>query len=265
MRNNLLLSGREVTRVKVGTTERDLRHWFGSVIWSLGCRHDVCLERIHWLGASDNIIVRFKHFQDRQDFWNTRRQMYNKVGSIFVNEHFPQPIVEARKTLIPVCTETIAQKMNAKVVSDKLYIHQKVYTIDNLDELPTSLQSIRNGFKESQESYVFFTKRSVLSNHAHTPFTYGGKWYTSGEQFWMKEKADFHKDKDAKAEIMDTIDPVKQKAIGRKIKNVNMSVWKDNVRDIIFPGLLEKFKQNEVARSTLMNTGAKKIGEATTE
>ena len=266
MRNNLLLSGTTITRMKVGTSDRDLRCWFDSILWKLGCRHRVQVERIHWLGGSENIIVRFKNFQDRQDVWNTpRARIFRTVGSTFVNEHFPHPILEARKTLIPVCTEAIDQNLNAKVVSDKLYIDTKEYTIENLDSLPASLQPIRHGFKESEDSYVFFTKRSVLSNHAKTPFLYEGQWYSSGEQFWMKQKADFHKDEDAKAEILDTDDPVKQKAIGRRIKNVRMHVWKDQVRKLMFPGLLEKFKQNEVARNTLMNTGSKQIGEATTE
>ena len=64
---------------------------------------------------------------------------------------------------------------------------------------------------------------------------------------------------------MDTDDPVRQKAIGRNVKDVNMKLWKENVRKILYPGLLEKFKQHEGARAALLNTGSRKIGEATTE
>ena len=89
MRNNLLLSGTNITRRNVGTSDRDLRCWFDSILWKLGCRHKVHVERIHWLGGSDNIIVRFKNFQDRQDVWNTPREhIFRTVGRMFVNEHF---------------------------------------------------------------------------------------------------------------------------------------------------------------------------------
>ena len=184
---------------------------------------------------------------------------------MYVSEHFPQKILDARKVLIPICVESNAQNKSAKVVVDKLYIEGKMFTVESLDDLPESLQTIRRGYKQSDEAYVFFTKRSILSNHSETPFFYDGKRYTSGEQFWMREKALFHDDQVSADAIMDTQDPVKQKSIGRKLKNVNMNRWKENVRRLLYPGLLEKFKQNDAARTALLNTGSKKLGEATTE
>ena len=38
-----------------------------------------------------------------------------------------------------------------------------------------------------------------------------------------------------------------------------------HIVEIIYPGILEKFKQNEAARNVLLNTGVKQLGEATVE
>ena len=265
MRNNLLLSGPDVKRFKVGKTEQELRKWFYSILWKLGCMNQVQIERIHWYRRTEKVIVRFRNFTDRQDLWRSRHQLSNKVGKVYISEHYPYPIQEARKVLIPISAEAVAQGMESHVVVDRLYIGQNRYTVDNLDDLPESLKPIRYGYKQSEEACVFFTKRSLLSNHAPTPFTYEKKAYSSGEQFWMREKALFHKDTESAAAVMDTDDPVRQKAIGRNVKDVNMKLWKENVRKILYPGLLEKFKQHEGARAALLNTGSRKIGEATTE
>jgi hypothetical protein len=268
-RSNLQISGRGLSRLKhrLGHDDFRLRSWFRHVLNSLGCRHEVPIERIHWLGESDNLIIRFKFFPDRQQFWNARSYFSQSFYNMYVSEDFPHEIVEARKTLIPICKEANLQnpKEEAKVIADRLTIGMNTYTVKNLNDLPDSLQSIRYGYKESDDALVFFTKRSALSNHALTPIQYQGKTFSSVEQCWMYEKAKCFDDHETMNAVMDTHDPVRQKALGKNVKGLRMSIWKDKVPEVIYPVLLEKFKQNEGPRNILLNSGSKRLGEATEE
>ncbi len=265
-RSNVQISGNGISRYRMGENEFRLRSWFMHVLHSLGCRHEVPIERIHWLGDSDNLIVRFRHFTDRQAFWRERFNSSRRFRA-FVSEDFPPKVVEARKVLIPLCKEANLQNPNteATVVADKLVIDRKSYSVHQLDALPKSLQSIRFGYKESDDAVVFFTKRSALSNHSMTPFHYDGKQFSSAEQCWMFLKAKCFNDTEIMKSVMDTHDPVKQKALGRSVKNLNMIHWKNQVPEVMYPVLLEKFKQNEGPRNILLNTGSRRLGEATTE
>ena len=266
--NNLQISGPGVTKEKVGYNSDRLRSWFRYVLNSLGCKHVVPIERIHWLRGSDStIIIRFKHYSDREDFWNERRHFGSKFRNMYVSEDFPKKVVEARKVLVPICKEAKLQMANSKpkVVRDRLVLGENSYTVKDLDKLPKCLQQIRNGCKESEDAHVFFTKHSVLSNHAMTDIRYEGRIWTSVEQYWMYHKAKEFDDKEIMKEVLETDNPVKQKSLGRSVKNCNMTVWKDKVPEIIFPILMEKFKQNEGPRKILLDTGSKRLGEATTE
>ena len=155
MRNNLVLSGKNITPYRLGVTEYDLREWLASILRRLGCQRDVAIERIHWLEGRRNLIIRFKYFSDRQDFWVERFRLNRLLGNVFVSEHFPPIVNEARKTLLPIFQEAKSQKMHAKLVANKLYIKGRIYTMETLDELPIALRPIRFGYKESDASHVF--------------------------------------------------------------------------------------------------------------
>ena len=266
-RSNLQITGPGISKNEIGYTQNKLRQWFRYVLNTLGCKHEVPIERIHWLGGSESLIIRFRHFSDRQDFWNERGHFSSKFRNMFVSEDFPHKVVEARKTLLPICKEAKTQmpSCDPKVIADKLVLSGKSYKIKDLDKLPNSLQPIRHGYKESDDAYVFFTKRSALSNHSMNDIKFEGRTWTSVEQYWMYRKAKSVDDDETMNAVLQTNDPVRQKALGRNIRNLNMTTWKNQVPDIMYPILLEKFKQNEGPRKILLETGSKRIGEATTE
>ena len=81
----------------------------------------------------------------------------------------------------------------------------------------------------------------------------------------MYQKAKCFDDKYIMEEVLKTNDPVRQKSLGRNVKNCNMTIWKEKVPEVMFPILMEKFKQNEGPRRILLNTGSRRLGEATTE
>lgn len=137
--------------------------------------------------------------------------------------------------------------------------------MDTLHMLPEALHPMIEGCKYDDSSYIFFTKRSKLSNHFESPFTLDGKRYNCGEQYFMAMKARTFEDHEAHNRIMNTNSPVAQKAIGRSIKGFNATKWHHVCPDLLYPGLLARFVQNENCRQALLHTGRRRLGEATTE
>ena len=58
--------------------------------------------------------------------------------------------------------------------------------------------------------------------------------------------------------ILSLSNPSHQKSLGRTIKDD--PTWYDSARDIIYPGILAKFKQNNNLAKYLLDTGTKNVG-----
>lgn len=86
--------------------------------------------------------------------------------------------------------------------------------------------------------------------------------YTSAEQYMMAEKAKLFGDEEIRNEILNTSDPRKCKALGRKVKHFDKDVWNQNKIQIVSKGNMEKFLQNDALRHFLLSTGNKVLVEA---
>ena len=113
----------------------------------------------------------------------------------------------------------------------------------------------------TKDKVAFYTKNSPLSNHYPSPFTHKGELFNCAEQFIMVEKASFCGDQVAVKAIMDEPEPVKQKNIGKSLKDFNRNLWEASVQDIILPGLLSKFEQCTHCKDMLLQTGTRTILE----
>ena len=273
MKNNVIISGVSET---YGNDESNLRRWLYTLISKIGGSPDVVITAIHRIGRARNgrprdIVVRFADYTIKREFF---RQRFNikKVAEykdIFLAEQFPHEIQEQRKVLLAVATQArqlwpdLERKIS--VYQNVLFINNTRYKSSDLHLLPKELHSIVHGYKENDSTHVFFTKRSVLSNHYPCSFIYNNQAYNCGEQLFMAEKARCFGDLMALKNIMDTDSPVRQKAIGREIKGFNLSAWHAEVEEAIFPGLLCKFQQVDKAKEALLKTANRALGEATTE
>lgn len=103
---------------------------------------------------------------------------------------------------------------------------------------------------------------TCLSQWYPCQFEVDGEMYTSAEQYMMAEKAKLFGDNEIKAEILDTSDPRRCKALGRKVKNFDKAVWDKNKEDIVRKGNSAKFMQNSIRRNFLLSTGDKVLVEA---
>lgn len=114
-----------------------------------------------------------------------------------------------------------------------------------------------------EDNYVFFWQtKSPFSNWHPSKFTIGQVTYSNMEQYMMRSKAILMGDMETADRIMAITDPRAIKALGREVKNFDSNLWDKNKFDIVFNGCKAKFTQNEKLKKALMETGCKKICEA---
>lgn len=70
----------------------------------------------------------------------------------------------------------------------------------------------------------------------------------------------FH-DKATAAQILETEDVAKVKALGRRVSNYDESLWNGVRQIVVFEGLLAKFSQNESLKGKLKATGNATLAE----
>jgi hypothetical protein len=150
---------------------------------------------------------------------------------------------------------------SAKIVIDKLIVNGVTYTVDNLHELPKPLRPEFISTPSNNDTVLFFTRNSPLSNHFPCNFIVK-KHYNCMEQFIMESKALTFSDTDIASKIMQTDDPVEQKRLGKSVAGFDKHKWQQAVPDIVRSGLRAKFSQNQHCLSFLKATGDKVIGEA---
>lgn len=105
-------------------------------------------------------------------------------------------------------------------------------------------------------------KYGFLSNWYPSQFNLYGQVFSSGEQAFMWAKADTFLDDEIKAQIMQTDDPKKLKALGRKIKNFDDNVWSTVKADLMTEIVTAKFEQNPDLLKKLLATGDVLLAEA---
>ncbi|EKT4550826.1 NADAR family protein [Flavobacterium psychrophilum] len=132
----------------------------------------------------------------------------------------------------------------------------------SIDKLFTS-----NNFSELE--YIFFWK----PNPNIIDYSCFGQWrpsdfevdidkYSCTEQYMMAEKARLFEDKEIEKQIMQTSDPKEMKALGKKVKNFDQTVWDKVKYSIVLNGNYYKFSQNKEMRDFLISTGDKILVEA---
>lgn len=112
------------------------------------------------------------------------------------------------------------------------------------------------------DNYLFFSKRTCLSQWFKRSFIVEGKSYTSMEQYMMYNKAILFKDNDIALKILNTNDPKTILQLGRQVKDYHEQIWSPVRFDIVYKGTLEKFNQNKDLKEYLISTKDLIIHEA---
>ena len=130
----------------------------------------------------------------------------------------------------------------------------------------------KNYLKGKKQKFLFFwghqpskdgsITKTCFSQWWKSVFIENGRKYCCMEQYMMAKKAELFEDNEILEEIMETADPKKIKALGRKVKNFDEKKWNETKYSIVFVGNLLKFSQDENLKDFLISTKNDIIVEA---
>lgn len=110
------------------------------------------------------------------------------------------------------------------------------------------------------EFYKEFGELGYLANYSNHGFTKNGIFYKTVEHYYQSEKFD---DPEIKKRIINAPTPKEASNIGRDRSNIRKDNFKEIKNQVMFDGILEKFRQNRDIAYKLIETRNKKIAEAT--
>ena len=114
----------------------------------------------------------------------------------------------------------------------------------------------------SDDVVLFWHPPSAFSQWTLSPFTVDLVEYDCAEQFRMASKARLFGDDTALSAIPATKDPREQKCLGRHVRLFEPELWRSECEHIVLHGNLAKFSQNEEMRLALIQTGDRRLAEA---
>jgi ribA/ribD-fused uncharacterized protein len=144
---------------------------------------------------------------------------------------------------------------------------------DNLPSLPPSLQYAQDLPPKITSQYVLFfgfegpEPECCLQQWYPSPFTEHspedgeGKHFKTSEQYMMYHKALLMGDSEIAAQTLACETPGEAKALGRKVRNFDQSIWDANCDRVVEEGNFLKFRQNERLREVLLGTGERELVE----
>mgnify|MGYP005765256293 FL=1 len=104
-------------------------------------------------------------------------------------------------------------------------------------------------------------ENGYLSNWYLSEFTVEGITFSSMEQYMMYKKAMLFQDRETAGKILQTDDVAEIKALGRGVRNFDDQIWIKSREEIVYKGVLEKFRQNPELSAQLKETGEDVIAE----
>ncbi len=113
------------------------------------------------------------------------------------------------------------------------------------------------------EKFTFFWRsESPFSNWYPAEFEIDGIRFNCSEQYMMYGKALLFGDQEIAEEILKSSNPGSQKALGRKVKKFNQTIWAKHAREIVYKACDAKFRQNENLLKRLLKTKGTTLVEA---
>ena len=120
------------------------------------------------------------------------------------------------------------------------------------------------------EQYIFFCSHKknsegteIYSQWYSSKFVDDtGNEYENCEQYMMAQKAILFNDDAILNKIMANSNPKTVKALGRKVKNFDVSIWNESSFEIVKKGNFLKFNSNNTLKDRLLKTSNKTLVEA---
>lgn len=228
----------------------------------------ICIDNIHRLPGPKNkpkpLIVKFVSFLDRNWVLINQKKLKKKNSNVIIKVHLPVEVENEVKQLLPIRRAAIDQGFNVKLINEKgiIVVNGQSYRVNNLHTLPVSLRPENVAVRKIEDYLFFFTGMCPLSNFSAGKFKVDGECFENGEQFIQSRKAKLFKDQKSYKLIMEARTPQEMHYLGKNIQNYSEPEWREKAHDITLKGLEQKFSQNQEAKDYLMNTGSKRLVEA---
>lgn len=267
-RFNLVIEG---LKEPEGETDVQLRQKVASFIKNILAVSDVQFDITHRLGpegrANRKTIVKFLSLWDKDKVWEARSALKveeNKHLKMYMDK--PRGVKE-REALAFKITKA-AQRTNryrrVRFHRGQVWLDDRAFHFAEYDRLPEDLRPRAISSPRNLEVVVFYSHFSPFSNHHWAPFMANDVYYATTEQFLARERALFADNEFMAEQAMETDDPVDHSRILYQLKEDGLDLqWRKAVPDILEYGILQKFQQNSAAREFLIESGSRKIGEAT--
>ena len=233
--------------------------------------NDRTFERIHRLGVAKKnnvrpVIARVNNYKDKLNIFKLQKVL-RETSKITIGDDLSADVEQNRRQMYPVMAaikSNLGKEEKSKVFmrGSKLIFRGVGYGPNDLDKLPEDVNVNKLFTPSNGQITAFFTKHSMLSNHHRCKFTVDKKEYTSMEKFLFMEQAKIFTDHELMNKISKTDDPVEIKRLGKTVKNFKKDIWRQNIDQILYRGLMGKFSQNPVMKDMLLNTGDSLIVEA---
>ena len=183
-------------------------------------------------------------------------------AKVYIDNEYDEATTKARRLLRPVFNLAKLKpeyKGKCKLEGGKLIILGKTYHEGNLHTLPPDLTPHKAASRSSPDTVGFFGELSPLSNFHK--FVHDGITYHSSEQWIQRQKALFFKNDKLAEEMMREPTALGCKELSKSITNFEIDRWKENARDICYPGIQAKFEQNTIPSDCLLSTRGLKLVE----
>lgn len=217
------------------------------------------------------LVIKFMRMGDRMAVWRKKSALVSdKVEDpiIWLQEYAPKQLRTDIRVLQRIAKVARADPQSYGEVFVKDYqvnINGQGYGMGRIRQLPRELQPEYVYTPRSQETVVFFTKYSPLSNHYRSPFTLEGTSYNCVEQYLAQQKALLAENQQLADKAMDCNDPADHKAILNTLKRETQEQWREKAEEIITKAIRAKFNQNSHLAAFLIETFPRTIGEASTD
>ncbi len=259
---------------RMNETPRDTEYIFRDVLYNMGMDPDhvdnIKIERCHRTGPRiadkpRTIIVKFNWYGDRDEIWANRKNL--KGSDFWLKEDFPAVYEERRRKLFPYLQaarrDPKFKRVNIHI--DKLSLNGRLYSVDQLDQLPDGLKPGQIATRSVNDITLFFRKESFLSNFHPANFKIENTVYNCSEQYYQARKAEFYNDDETLSKIMATDIPMVQYKLGKSVKGYkeHKERWYAGpALKAMEKGTCEKFNQNPHLLEALKDTGDKTLAEA---
>ena len=177
------------------------------------------------------------------------------VQGVYVDREYNQETECKHKLLQPILKAARQHKDyqgHHKMEQDTLVLRGKRYTINTIDQLPSSLSTLNITSKSNESTFGYFGELNPLSNFHPSPFKLHDQEYHCSEQYIQEAKVKYFNDTETYAKLCNSKTGLECKILSKQIKNFNGKKWEQVAKEVCKPGIKQKFQSNFGPRHTLL-------------